>query len=138
MALERGLYKWDDEQKKLVKVEKARPRWVHAVITDEIPGGLESMVDGKIYTSKSGMRKHYRQAGVIEKGNDKAPGISNIRDEAYDRRLAEDAERAYYESRDNMAPLSELDRERCKIMDHNMEHYNYDRRFFDDDGNPRE
>lgn len=32
--------------------------------------GVQSMVDGKHYDSKSAMRRHYREAGVTEVGND--------------------------------------------------------------------
>lgn len=32
--------------------------------------GLQSQADGKYYDSKSQLRKHYRDAGVIEVGND--------------------------------------------------------------------
>ncbi|MFG6591277.1 hypothetical protein [Sulfitobacter sp. 1A12157] len=31
---------------------------------------LQSMADGKIYDSKSQMRRHYKEAGVVEVGND--------------------------------------------------------------------
>jgi hypothetical protein len=34
--------------------------------------GVQSMVDGKIYTSKSAMRRHYKETGHIEIGNDAA------------------------------------------------------------------
>lgn len=32
--------------------------------------GIMSMADGRLYDSKSNMRRHYREAGVIEVGND--------------------------------------------------------------------
>lgn len=32
--------------------------------------GVQSMQDGKLYDSKSNMRRHYREAGVVELGND--------------------------------------------------------------------
>lgn len=32
--------------------------------------GVQSQVDGREYDSKSNLRKHYRQSGVIEVGND--------------------------------------------------------------------
>ena len=41
------------------------------VISDSLGvQGLQSQVDGRLYDSKSNMRKHYRQSGVIELGND--------------------------------------------------------------------
>ena len=36
---------------------------------------LQSMVDGQFYDSKSAMRRHYKQAGVRELGND-APTVA--------------------------------------------------------------
>lgn len=32
--------------------------------------GVQSQVDGKFYDSKSNLRRHYRQSGVVEVGND--------------------------------------------------------------------
>ncbi|MEM9969524.1 MAG: hypothetical protein AAF762_00275 [Pseudomonadota bacterium] len=40
--------------------------------------GLQSMQDGRLYDSKSQMRRHYREAGVIELGND-APTTKGAR-----------------------------------------------------------
>lgn len=42
------------------------------VIGDTIEEGVQSQLDGKTYTSKSELRKTYRQAGVTEIGNDSA------------------------------------------------------------------
>lgn len=42
------------------------------VISDTQPA-LQSQTDGKIYDSKSEMRKEYRRAGVVEVGNERAP-----------------------------------------------------------------
>lgn len=38
------------------------------VISDQIE--IKSMADGQMYTSKSGLRKSYRQLGYIEVGNE--------------------------------------------------------------------
>jgi ERCC4-type nuclease len=35
-------------------------------------GAIRSMSDGKIYDSKSALRKQYKQAGVVEVGDDKS------------------------------------------------------------------
>jgi hypothetical protein len=42
------------------------------LMLDTMEGGVESQVDGKIYTSKSALRRSYKAAGVIEVGNDPA------------------------------------------------------------------
>jgi len=59
--------------------------WPHNCITDhnwtrsDLPapmviidtmGPVQSMLDGKLYDSKSELRKTYKQAGVVELGND--------------------------------------------------------------------
>jgi hypothetical protein len=135
--MSRGKWKIDKETGKLVPYEKKSSVQTHGVIPDEIC--IESMVDGKIYTSKAELRRHYKRAGYIEKDKGYRVKQENTY-ESYDYKaqLEEDAARAYYAVRDNMAPLSELDRERCKIINNNLENYNYDRRYFDDDGKPRE
>lgn len=54
-------------QRQLRQGELASPM----VISDSLGvQGLQSQVDGKLYDSKSNMRKHYRESGVIELGND--------------------------------------------------------------------
>jgi hypothetical protein len=38
-------------------------------------GAVRSMTDGQMYDSKSALRKQYKQAGVVEVGND--PSVTN-------------------------------------------------------------
>lgn len=110
-----------------------------AVHPDEIMGGMKSMADCKVYTSKSAYRRSLREQGFIELGNDedtrRPEHWTEHRD--YQERLEGDAEQAWYAVRDGMSPMTEIDRERCKAIDHNLEHYNFDRREFDEYGNPR-
>ena len=40
------------------------------VISDTMHGGVQSMLDGKMYDSKSRLRKTYRAAGMVEVGNE--------------------------------------------------------------------
>jgi ribosomal protein S21 len=40
------------------------------LIGDTIEQGVQSQIDGKIYSSKSALRRHYKQTGHIEVGND--------------------------------------------------------------------
>lgn len=135
----RGKFIIDKETGELVPYQEERRARTHFVHTDEMDP-LESMVTGRIHTSKSSLRAEYRQHGVIEKGNDhntsKRTHWSEERE--YQERLAADAERTWYAVRDGMAPLTELDRERCKIIDHNLKHYNFDNRERDENGNIRE
>lgn len=138
--MEKGKWKWSEKECKLIPCVEEKKRAVAPFVHVDEMAPLESMIDGKIYESKSALRAHYKAAGVIEKGNDKASGPDRkTRTHEYERKLQEDAEQLYYEIRDGMCgELTELDRERCRIMDHNLEHYNYDRREIDDDGNVRE
>lgn len=135
----RGKFIIDKETGKLVPYGKQEKEIAPEIITDEIPGGLKSMVNGKIYTSKYRLREHYRQVGVTEIGNETnfSYKYNMYEDHKYKKQLEEDAHRAYYEARDGMAPLSELDKERCAVIDRNLEHYNYDRRERDESGKPR-
>jgi hypothetical protein len=41
-------------------------------LASDIMEPVQSQVDGRMYDSKSAIRAHYRQAGVIEVGNDPA------------------------------------------------------------------
>ena len=135
--MERGKFRWDGE--KLVPFEKEKPRETVNIITDECEP-FQSMADCKIYTSKALYRQSLREQGFIEVGNDvdgfKKTDVFNTRE--YDEQLREDLERSWYECRDKMAEISELDRERCKRIDRNNKRYGYDRRERDRDGRPRE
>jgi hypothetical protein len=42
------------------------------VISDTMEEGVQSQLDGRMYTSKSGLRATYKAAGVVEVGNDPA------------------------------------------------------------------
>lgn len=136
-----GFYRWDDEQKKIVKIAPSRVAVrAHYVVTDEIPP-TKSMASGKIYTSKRALRAEYKRLGAIEIGNDEFPNRdpeAHYKTHEYQRQMEEDAHRAYYDVRDGMAPLSEYDKHRCEIINHNLKHYNYDRREYGPDGKPRD
>ena len=53
---------------KMVPKESVPPKQSIHVIGDETD--VQSMVNGKRYSSKSKLRQHYRDAGVVEVGND--------------------------------------------------------------------
>lgn len=133
---ERGLFKWDDERKCLVKVDKAPRIQTHAVHCDEMPP-MQSMVDGSLWTSKAAYRAHLRRHGKIEVGNE--TGFQYRPDprdeEREEEQIRETCAQAYYDLRDGNAELDELDRERCKAIDRNNERYVHDRRPRDRYGN---
>ena len=73
----RGRWIWDERRGELVPADEYQRQPVQRsslpmpmVAFDTIEGGVESMVDGKIYTSKSALRRSYKAAGVVEVGND--------------------------------------------------------------------
>jgi hypothetical protein len=75
--MERGRWIWDESKQDLVPAHLYhRPNKTRSslpapmVIGDTMEEGVQSQLDGKIYTSKSELRKTYRQAGVTEVGND--------------------------------------------------------------------
>ena len=41
-------------------------------LASDVMAPVQSQVDGRLYDSKSAIRAHYRQAGVVEVGNDPA------------------------------------------------------------------
>lgn len=93
-------------QRQLSQGQLAAP----AVIRDGQGGihGVKSMANGKLYDSKSAMRRHYREAGVVEVGNDSSVTPEGIRSyvspharkkttaerEQYQQRLKHDVEKA--------------------------------------------
>lgn len=85
-----------------------------AILRDEIIGGIESMVDGKIYDSKSALRKSYKMHGVIEKGNDRVQRQRPQSREELEKEIREDAEKAFYDLKYDRVEISEWDREQNK------------------------
>lgn len=128
---ERGLYEVGTEAKREVEAP--------ATHTDEMEPML-SHADCKTYTSKSAYRRSLREQGFIEVGNN-VEGFKQknpFETREYDEQLREDLARSFYECRDKMAPMTELDRERCKRIDRNRSRGDYDRRERDRDGRTRD
>lgn len=131
-SAERGLYEVNTETRREVDAP--------AVQADEMEP-MQSMADCKFYTSKSVYRRSLKELGFIEVGNNVEglkPSENLFETKKYNDQLKEDMTRAWYEVRDKNAPLSELDRERCKRIDRNTKRTDYDRRTRDSDGRVRE
>ena len=112
---ERGLFYWNPETKKMERVPYKAKKEVDApfVIGDEILGGIQSQVTGKIYDSKSNLRREYKRYGVIEKGNERLPPPkAPNQDEVY-RDIREDVEKAYYDLKYDRVPVSEKEKQQC-------------------------
>lgn len=129
----RGKWTWCPEKNCLIDYVEPPKKEVNApyVITDEIPGGIRSMADRQTYTSKAKLRAAYRRQGFVEVGNEeiKEEKYEPWKDDRYMEQLEADVEKAYYQCRDGTAEISELDRERFKIVDKQIEegHDNRDR-----------
>ena len=85
----RAKYRYDPERDCMVgedglpmlnQAQRAAPPVAAMVISDTQPP-LASMTNGKVYDSKSELRKEYRRAGVQEIGNEKqAPKVKTKED----------------------------------------------------------
>lgn len=91
---------------------------VHSIIVDEIPGGMRCYACRSYHTSKAAVRRCYKEHGYIEVGNESLEIKPNKDDEkAYDAQLEDDIAWAFNALKYNEAPIDELTRERCKILD---------------------
>lgn len=134
----RGHWVWNKEQRKFVDyVEQTKEVNAPFVITDDMPA-LKHMANGKFYTSKARFREVTRQLGYEEVGDQTEwrakpdPAKEAKDDEARRETIA----KAYYAVRDGMAPLSELDKERCKIINKQIRE-SRDNRELNSDGSER-
>lgn len=73
-----SLYSWidiGDGRQLYRKIETAKPKRSHLpapMVNADTMSEVQSMLDGKMYASKSALRATYRAAGVEEVGNDPA------------------------------------------------------------------
>ena len=116
---ERGVWFWHwdpitnkGEMRKKPKPKKPKVVNAPAVHGDEIIGGIESMVDGKIYDSKSRLRKSYKELGYVEKGNDRLPAPRRPTEREIFEEIREDTEKAFYDLKYGRVPLTEQEKER--------------------------
>jgi len=72
----RGRWIWDESKQALVPADEyQRPQGKRSNLTSPMVIGdtmqpVQSMLDGKMYDSKSSLRATYKAAGVVEIGND--------------------------------------------------------------------
>jgi hypothetical protein len=128
----RGWFKIDKETGVLVQLNGEPKEKKTFIVNDELPEPLESMADGKMYTTKTALRASYKRRGLEEVGNMKPESYVKKPEgppiEEYERDVAV----AYVQVRDGMAPLTEPDRERCKIINKQLRD-SYDQRVRDPD-----
>lgn len=63
---------WEREDRIFAKRANQGELCAPTILSDSLGGvkGVQSQADGRFYDSKSNLRRHYREAGVIEVGND--------------------------------------------------------------------
>ena len=90
-------------------------------LADEILGGIESMVTGRIHYSKSTLRREYKAHGMIEKGNDRAAKPRGMTEEERYRDIREDTEKAYYDLKYDRVPLTEREKHQCEMENRELQ-----------------
>lgn len=133
MRIVRGRWIYDKALGRVVPYEEYQSPEVNApnVVTDEMPPTFNH-ADCQIYTSKRKMRDSYRRLGKVEVDENwraPAPGPRpGHTKEDIERAVA----KAYNAVKYGHAPLSEFDKERCKIINRQIEN-SYDTRNRDPD-----
>lgn len=102
---------------KMVPYVEEEKRQTHMIITDDIPE-MECHACKGHHSSKSAFRNCYKRHGMLEVGNESLEIRPDDHDaEALDRKLEDDITWAFNALKNDEAPMDELTRERCKVMD---------------------
>lgn len=115
------VYRADESgQTEAVPYQEAKIEQSTMIITDELPANFRSMADRQIYTSKRKYRDSLRRLGKVEVGNASLAELeikeSKADKEAYEQQLEDDIAHSRNAVKYDEAPLDELDKERCKII----------------------
>lgn len=118
----RGRWIFDKQQGRLVQVKEAPKIKAEApfVQTDEVPE-IESMVDGSKFTSKARYRRHLKDHGYIERGNEAPQKPKYVRSTRQE--IRETAEKAYMDVKYGRVKLSDEEKERCLREEREWEAY---------------
>lgn len=108
---ERGLWRYNKETKSLDKIEQAPKIVTHAVHTDEIPPTMSMTGSDRWFTSKSALRRHYREEGYREVG-EILPAPKPKTKEERRAEIRETVMKVENDLKYGMAPISEKERER--------------------------
>ncbi len=113
---ERGNFVFNPESNKYVRELPKKPVEVNApyVKKDEIVGGIESWVDGKVYDSKSRLRRSYKENNVVEKGNERLPRRKQQTDSERRDDIHQDTVKAFYDLKYDRVKITELEKEKCQ------------------------
>lgn len=93
------------------EIERVDPDAPH-IITDEIEPTLSMTGTDKIYTSKSQLRKEYKELGFVETGGERNKAQPRAKPDR--QAIREAVEKTYYDIKYDRIPISERERERCK------------------------
>jgi hypothetical protein len=107
----RGRFRYNKETDSFEQVNQAPKIQVHHVNTDEIPPTLSMTGSDKWFTSKSALRRHYKEEGFVEVGTVQPPAPPKDREQRR-REIRETVEKSLNDIRYGMAPISEKERER--------------------------
>lgn len=111
----RGLFRYDREKKKLVRIGEPRKLDVAApnVHIDSIdPTVSHASTEGAVFTSKKKLREHYKANNCIETGGERAKRERPDPEKRY-REIREDVEKSMNDIRWGNVPMDEKEREQC-------------------------
>lgn len=117
---ERGIFYFDEEKGEFTENKKKVKKKLHYIQTDEIePTVSHASFEGKIFTSKSALRRHYKENGFRETGGahlidamERRKTAKEIEQEAkFDREVIE---QAYYDVKYARVPFTEQEKEQFK------------------------
>lgn len=120
----RGHWVWDKEQHKFVEFgKKKKDVNAPAIIGDEIEPTMSMTGSDKIYTSKSALRREYKEMGYVEVGEVIRHTPPKIDKEKRRREIREDLEKTLNDLRYGNIPVSEKERAKCKEEERQYQAY---------------
>lgn len=121
----RRLYRWNPEAGKMVELYQApKERVSPEFMIDNLSEPIQSMADGKYYGSKAALRASYKAHGLEEVGNEHPDTWVAKPKRSSEKECHEAVEQAYHMCKNGMAPLSEFDRELCRIQNEQIRNGN--------------
>ena len=121
----RGHWVWDKDQHCFVEFGKKKIE-VNApsIITDEIEPTMSMTGSDKIHTSKSTLRREYKEKGFVETGGDHLGAKPEVEDkEKYRKELRDDIEKTLNDLRWGNIPIPEKERQLCLEEERQWEAY---------------
>ena len=107
----RGIWRYNKETDSFEQVQQAAKVAAPSVITDDIPPTMSMTGSDKWFTSKSALRRHYKDEGYVETGTVNAERPKTFDREQRRRELREAIQKAENDLKYGMAPLTEKERE---------------------------